>query len=194
MIMCVSWQINNNKIIITKFSYYNNNKFTLYENRVDYCSWIWNKCCWSLNCSLSIWIKNFFNWLATMYSGRWCGIRHCENNQWCYTGQLLCPVLFVLYINSIAKVLPDSVTCLLFADDVKVYAVLKSDVDTANLQNALDRITDWSVKWQMPISVKKCSVIIYGNRATTAIPYCLCGSSLKSTDVVKYLGVTMNCH
>jgi len=71
---------------------------------------------------------------------------------------------------------------------------LKSDVDTANLQNALDRITDWSVKWQMPISVKKCSVIIYGNRATTVIPYYLCGSRLKSTDVVKDLGVTMNCH
>jgi len=100
-----------------------------------------------------------------------------------------------LYINSITKVLPDSVTCLLFADDVKVYTVLKSDVDTANLQNALTKIiTDWSVKWQMPISVKKCSVIIYGNRATTAIPYYLCGSRLKSTDVVKDLGVTMNCH
>ena len=68
-------------------------------------------------------------------------------------GSCLGPV-FVLYINGITKVLPDSVTCLLFADDVKIYTVLKSDADTANMQNALDRITDWSVKWQMPISVK----------------------------------------
>ena len=37
-------------------------------------------------------------------------------------------------------------------------------------------------------------LIIYGNRATTAIPYYLCGSRLTSTDVVKDLGVTINCH
>ena len=109
-------------------------------------------------------------------------------------GSCLGPVLFVLYINSITKVVPDNVTCLLFADDVKIYTVLKSDVDSVNLQNALDRITDWSVKWQMPISIKKCSVIIYGKSAITTTPYYLCGSRLKSTDVVKDLGVTMNCH
>ena len=37
-------------------------------------------------------------------------------------------------------------------------------------------------------------IYIYGNRATTAIPYYLCGSRLTSTDVVKDLGVTMNCY
>ena len=100
----------------------------------------------------------------------------------------------VLYINSITKVLPDSVTCLLFADDVKIYTVLKSDADTANLQNALDRITDWSVRRQMPISVKKCSVIVYGKSAITTTSYYLCGSWLKPADVVKDLGVTMNRH
>jgi len=40
-------------------------------------------------------------------------------------------------------------TCLLFADDVKVYLVARSDADKVNLQSALDRISDWSVKWQM---------------------------------------------
>jgi len=44
-------------------------------------------------------------------------------------GSCLGPVLFVLYINSITKVLPNSVTCLLFADDVKIYTVIKSDID-----------------------------------------------------------------
>ena len=61
-------------------------------------------------------------------------------------GSCLGPVLFVLYINSIAKVLPDSVTCLLFVDDVKIYTVVRSDADKVNPQNALDRISDWSVK------------------------------------------------
>ena len=109
-------------------------------------------------------------------------------------GSCLGPVLFVLYINSIANVLPDNVTCLLFADDVKVYTVIKSDADNVNLQNALDRITDWSVKWQMPISVKKCCVVIYGKSAISTTPYYLCGCRLNFTDIVKDLGVTMNCH
>jgi len=109
-------------------------------------------------------------------------------------GSCLGPVLFVLYINGITKVLSNNVTCLLFADDVKIYTVLKSDADIVILQNALDEITDWSVKWQMPISVKKCSVIIYGKSALTNVPFYLCGSCLKSTDVVKDLGVTNNSH
>jgi len=46
----------------------------------------------------------------------------------------------------------------------------------------------------MPISVKICSVIISGKRVITTIPYSLCGSCLKPTDVVKDRSVTMNCH
>jgi len=100
----------------------------------------------------------------------------------------------VLYMNSITKVLPNSVTCLLFADDVKIYTVIKSDIDNVNLQIAPDRITDWSIKWQMPISVKKCSVTIYGRNALRICPYYLCGFPLRFTDTVKDLGVRMNYH
>ena len=46
----------------------------------------------------------------------------------------------------------------------------------------------------MPISVKKCFVIIYGKSAITTTPYYLCGSRLKPADVIKDLGVTMNRH
>jgi len=46
----------------------------------------------------------------------------------------------------------------------------------------------------MPISVKKCSVIIYGRNALRISPYYLCGLRLRFTDTVKDLGVTMNCH
>jgi len=53
-------------------------------------------------------------------------------------GSCLGPVLFVLYINSIIKVLPGNVKCLMFADDAKIYTIMRSDADIANLQQALD--------------------------------------------------------
>ena len=46
----------------------------------------------------------------------------------------------------------------------------------------------------MSISVKKCSVTIYGKSVTVTEPYYLCGCCLKFTDIVKDLVVTVNSH
>jgi len=43
--------------------------------------------------------------------------------------------------------------CHLFADDVKRYMVIKSPNDCTSLQNNLDKVFDWSVAHQLPISV-----------------------------------------
>jgi len=88
-------------------------------------------------------------------------------------GSCIGSILFLLYINSIVNVIKEDVTCVLFADDVKLYTVLKANADIINLQEALDSIGHWSVKWQMPISIKKCSVISYGNQ-TVCVPTCHC--------------------
>ena len=40
--------------------------------------------------------------------------------QWSYIG----PLLFLLVINSLTKVFSSDVTCILFADDVKLYSVI----------------------------------------------------------------------
>ena len=43
------------------------------------------------------------------------------------------PILFLLYINSIIKDIKEDLTCVLFADDVKLYTVLKANADIINL-------------------------------------------------------------
>ena len=53
-------------------------------------------------------------------------------------GSCIGPVLFLLYINSIVKVIKEDVTCVLFANDVKLYTVLTANADIINLQEALD--------------------------------------------------------
>ena len=73
--------------------------------------------------------------------------------------------------------------------------MLKANADIINLQEALDSISHWSAKWQMPISIKKCSAIVYvyGNR-TVCVPTCqLCGICVNYTNEVKDLwGVVMD--
>ena len=53
-------------------------------------------------------------------------------------------------------------------------------------------ITQWSAKWQMPISIKKCSVMLYGNRRISMPSYQLCDCVISSVDVMKDLGVMMD--
>ena len=69
-------------------------------------------------------------------------------------GSVLGPTLFVVFIND----MPDVITSLskMFADDAKVLRLIETSVDIATLQNDLDHLTDWSIKWQMHFNVNKC--------------------------------------
>jgi len=55
----------------------------------------------------------------------------------CWTLGWAGPLLFLLFINSVTKVFNQDVTCILFADDVKLHSV-RSLYDCVNLQSALD--------------------------------------------------------
>ena len=54
-------------------------------------------------------------------------------------------------------------TCKLYADDLKLYTVLHTDIDCAILQDKLNAICDWSRQWQLCISYKKCNLMYIGN-------------------------------
>ena len=52
----------------------------------------------------------------------------------------------------------------LFADDTKLYKIIRSDVDRAALQNDLNQVAKWSNTWQLPFYVDKCKVLSIGKR------------------------------
>ena len=63
-------------------------------------------------------------------------------------GSVLGPILFVIFINDMPEVV-DSL-CQLFADDAKIFRSvdLRDDEGNLKLQADLDKLCEWSKKWQ----------------------------------------------
>ena len=72
-------------------------------------------------------------------------------------GSILGPVLFTIFIND----LPDEVNsfCKVFADDTKIY---DKSTNYNRLQENLNRLQNWSDKWNLYFNVEKCKVLHVG--------------------------------
>jgi len=75
-------------------------------------------------------------------------------------GSILGPLLFVIYINDV----PDNVksSCYLFADDTKLYNVIRSEDDQKQLQSDIFALCKWSSEWMLRFNVQKCKVLNIG--------------------------------
>ena len=80
-----------------------------------------------------------------------------------------------------------------FADDVKIYHVVRNQADCRELQNLLYIFNDWCERNMMVLCVAKCSVISF-RRTRTAVPfdYNIAGTPLQRVDHVKDLGVVLD--
>mgnify|MGYP003556711940 CR=1 FL=1 len=65
---------------------------------------------------------------------------------------------------------------------------LGAPVISSSLQNSLDNVSEWSVKWQLNISVGKCNVLHIGGN-NPEFKYFLDGKALTPSNCVKDLGV-----
>jgi len=75
-------------------------------------------------------------------------------------GSVLGPLLFLIYINDLESGLLSSL--LKFADNTKVFCQVNGERDREQLQADLNRLTEWSEKWQMPFNTSKCRVMHLG--------------------------------
>ena len=104
-------------------------------------------------------------------------------------GSVLGPILFVIYIND----LPEEVksNALLFADDTKIYRLIKSVADSAALQQDLNSLVDWSRRWLLAFNASKCHVLSLGKieNIDHAFYYAMDGTELEHVFEEKDLGV-----
>lgn len=83
-------------------------------------------------------------------------------------GSNLGPLLFSLYFNDVCFVVPEG--CRLgYADDFKIYWLVKSGDDCRRLQTIVDSFACWCQRNCLIISVKKCSVISFTRKKTQSV-------------------------
>ena len=72
-------------------------------------------------------------------------------------GSILGPILFTIFINDLPEGLKN--ICKIFADDTKVYG---SSKESKSIQEDIDKLQEWSLKWNLYFNVEKCKVMHIG--------------------------------
>nr|VZI33590.1 unnamed protein product [Spirometra erinaceieuropaei] len=75
-------------------------------------------------------------------------------------GSVLGPTLFIIYVNDCVSELDCGVA--MFADDIKLWSVIRTADDEEHLQANLNRLQQWSKAWLLPFNEKKCNILRVG--------------------------------
>lgn len=103
-------------------------------------------------------------------------------------GSVLGPLFFNVFINDVVSML--QVKCLLYADDMKLYATIRSASDCLRLQESLDCLSQWCNENQLSLNPLKCKVLTFSLSETTITHrYCIDNTLLGRPPTVRDLGV-----
>ena len=142
---------------------------------------------------------NFVRWMESFLSNRLLSVklgntesRPFQNTSGVPQGSNLGPLLFSLFFNDVCLALPSGCK-IVYADDLKVYFVVRSTADCEELPRLLNDFCSWCKCNRLDISVAKCAVISF-TKKKSPIHYCytMNHEPIQRETVVKDLGVLLD--
>ena len=104
-------------------------------------------------------------------------------------GSVLGPILFIIFINDLPKRISSHIK--IFADDTKIFKAIRSFSDINHIQSDINKLVQWSLKWQLYFNNDKCKVIHYGTN-NPKHKYKIGNKALGSDTEEKDLGITFD--
>ena len=104
-------------------------------------------------------------------------------------GSVLGPILFTMFVNDLPSVVSSPVY--MFADDTKIFCVVRTSEDYSVLQHDLDLLYEWSIHWQLKFNILKCKHMHLGLMHRYG-PYYLDGTVIDNIDSYKDLGIILD--
>ena len=101
-------------------------------------------------------------------------------------GSVLGPLLFNLYTNDLTNILNSS--CIVFADDLKLWREIHSAEDRELLQKDIDRIQEWAELNMLPINAEKMVHLAIGTQ-DNAVRYYLGTNPIRQEPSTRDLGI-----
>lgn len=137
-------------------------------------------------------------WLSDYLTGRCQNVKYksfISRNINVYSGvpqgSHLGPLLFLIFINDIGRYL--SCKFLLFADDLKLFSVIKTKSDCNFLQANLDALLVWCRTNRLNLNIKKCKFMCFtGLRSPIKLAYKIGNDVVEQVEHFKDLGVTFD--
>lgn len=107
-------------------------------------------------------------------------------------GSHLGPLLFILYINDIGTCFSKS-SHLVYADDTKIFRIIKSHNDCVELQEDLERFAAYCQSNQLLLNHDKCHIITFARKKQPLLfHYNFAGAFVHRVGRVRDLGVTLD--
>ena len=106
-------------------------------------------------------------------------------------GTVLDPLMFLIYINDITESISSPLR--LFADDCILYRTITTEEDAIQLQNDLDQLSAWAIKWQLRFNVTKCTIMCFTRSSSPILfNYKLNHYNLTTSSEYSYLGILLD--
>ena len=102
-------------------------------------------------------------------------------------GSIIGPLMFLLFVNDIPQITSSNI--MLFADDTKLWRLIKSIDDVNILQEDLAKIIEWCQKWKLHLNVKKCKYMVIGRNILYKHNYYMNQFKIENVEFEKDIGV-----